>query len=233
MAEQPMPLNAHEFAPPQHDFAPPPPQFGGPAHHPFQGDPSLPPFDGPPEPPSLVDQFSPPAQHDHFAEPPPLAHAGNGAHSTFNGFLDPMPPMGEHGMSRLPSPHSEAHEPNPLVAAMAQEASLPPVQPSFPPPPSFSAPPQNQMFAPVRHAPAPPRHHANAPANGNGDAAPNGASNGNGVKRRGPDFSGLPPAMAESLAKLAGVPWPPRPENDDGEFEAQAATTHLPPRREG
>ena len=135
-------------------------------------------------------------------------------------------------MSPLLPPHPEAHEPNPLVAAMAQEALPPPVQPSFPPPPSFAAPPQNQMFAPVRHAPAPPRQHAHA--NGNGDAAPNGASNGggNGVKRRAPDFSGLPPAMAESLAKLAGVPWPPRPENDDGEFEAQAAA-HLPPRREG
>jgi len=24
-----------------------------------------------------------------------------------------------------------------------------------------------------------------------------------------PDFSGLPPAMAQSLARLAGVPWPP------------------------
>ena len=237
MAEQhqSMPLDAHDFASPQHDFAPPPPQFGGPAHQAFQGDPSLPPFDGPPEPPSLMDQFSPPAQHDHFAEPPPLAHAGNGAHSAFNGFLDPMPPMGEHGMSPLPPPHPEAHEPNPLVAAMSLEASPPPVQPSFPPPPSFAAPPQNQMFAPVRHAPAPPRHHANAHANGNGDAALNGASNGggNGVKRRGPDFSGLPPAMAESLAKLAGVPWPPRPEDDDGEFEAQAAAAHLPPRRGG
>jgi hypothetical protein len=26
-----------------------------------------------------------------------------------------------------------------------------------------------------------------------------------------PDFSGLPPAMAQSLARLAGVPWPPQP----------------------
>jgi hypothetical protein len=177
-----------------------------------------------------MDQFSPPPQHDHFAEPPPHAHAANGAHSTFNGFLDPMPPMGEHEMA--PPPHPEAHEPNPLVAAMAQEASLPAAQPSFPPPPPFAAPPQNQMFAPVRHVPAPPRQqHAHA----NGDSAPNGASNGaaNGAKRRpGPDFSGLPPAMAESLAKLAGVPWPPRAEDDDRELEANAAG-NVPPRREG
>ena len=110
-----------------------------------------------------MDQFSPPPQPDHFAEPPPLAHAANGAHSTFNGFLDPMPPMGEHGHGAAAA--SEAHEPNPLVAAMAQEASPPPAQPSFPPPPPFAAPPQNQMFAPVRHVPAPPRQqhaHANA-----------------------------------------------------------------------
>jgi diguanylate cyclase (GGDEF)-like protein/PAS domain S-box-containing protein len=228
---QAMPLNAHEFSTPQHDFAPPPPPFDVPAHHAFQADPSRPPFEaGPPEPASLMDQFSPPPQPDHFAEPPPHAHAANGAHSTFNGFLDPMPPMGEHGMA--PPPHPEAHEPNPLVAAMAQEASLPAAQPSFPPPPPFAAPPQNQMFAPVRHVPAPPRQqHAHA----NGDAAPNGASNGaaNGAKRRpGPDFSGLPPAMAESLAKLAGVPWPPRAEDDDRELEANAAG-NVPPRREG
>jgi hypothetical protein len=223
---QAMSLSAHEFSVPQHDFAPPPPHFDGPAHHAFQGEPSRPPFEaGPPEQPSLMDQFSPPPQPDHFAEPP-LAHTANGTHSTFNGFLDPMPPMGEHGMA--PPPHPDAHEPNPLVAAMAQEASPPPAQ--FPPPPPFAAPPQNQMFAPVRHVPAPARQqHAHA----NGDAAPNGASNGagNGVKRRaGPDFSGLPPAMAESLAKLAGVPWPPRAEDDDRELDAQAAG--VPPRRE-
>ena len=34
---QSMPLNAHEFSTPQHDFAPPPPPFDGPAHHAFQG----------------------------------------------------------------------------------------------------------------------------------------------------------------------------------------------------
>jgi hypothetical protein len=32
------------------------------------------------------------------------------------------------------------------------------------------------------------------------------------VKRPVPDFSGLPPAIAQSLAKLAGVPWPPQPD---------------------
>jgi hypothetical protein len=33
--------------------------------------------------------------------------------------------------------------------------------------------------------------------------------------RATPDFSGLPPAMAQSLARLAGVPWPP-PNNPPG-----------------
>jgi hypothetical protein len=45
-----------------------------------------------------------------------------------------------------------------------------------------------------------------------------------------PDFSGLPPAMAQSLARLAGVPWPP-PEGsgagdaDEREFEDEGAPT--------
>lgn len=37
------------------------------------------------------------------------------------------------------------------------------------------------------------------------------------AKRPAPDFSGLPPAMAQSLARLAGVPWPP----EGGEGETQ------------
>ena len=47
-----------------------------------------------------------------------------------------------------PPPHPEAHEPNPLVAAMAQEASLPTAQPSFPPPPPFAAPPRTRCSRP-------------------------------------------------------------------------------------
>ncbi len=43
--------------------------------------------------------------------------------------------------------------------------------------------------------------------------------------RQMPDFSGLPPAMAQSLAKLAGVPWPPQQGSghDDRELEDEAA----------
>jgi hypothetical protein len=40
--------------------------------------------------------------------------------------------------------------------------------------------------------------------------------------------------MAESLAKLAGVPWPPRPDDEEREHQAQASG-QLPgmPHREG
>jgi len=40
------------------------------------------------------------------------------------------------------------------------------------------------------------------------------------LKKTAPDFSGLPPAMAQSLARLAGVPWPPQ----DGPGGSGAAT---------
>jgi len=239
-AEQypPMPPEQHEFAPPQHEFASPPQFADAPPHNPFDGAPPQPPqlFEGgPPPPPPQMDQFSLPTEH--FAEPPPAPqdfapshpHAGNGAHPPFNGFDDPMPPMGEpHGMSPA---HPEPFEPNPLLAALAQEP-LPPELPHHPEP---APPPLQPSFAPPPSRPMAPRAPAHRP-----HAGPNGASNGagNGVKpaarRTIPDFSGLPPAMAESLAKLAGVPWPPRPEGDEHELEEQAGGP-LPgtPRREG
>ncbi len=40
-------------------------------------------------------------------------------------------------------------------------------------------------------------------------------------KRPVPDFSGLPPGMAQSLARLAGVPWPPQPPADGTAKEAR------------
>ncbi len=184
----------------------------------------------------MMEQFTAPQQAEHYLQPPvpqgyapptppphPPSHAGNGSHAPFNGFDDPMPPMGEHGMPPLPPAHGEPFEPNPLLAALANER--------LPEPPS-------SMFAPQsRPMPAPPHPHTNGAANGNG--APHGAGNGagNGVKplaRRGPDFSGLPPAMAESLAKLAGVPWPPRSEDEESELAAHAAGHPSgAPRREG
>jgi hypothetical protein len=170
-----------------------------------------------------MDQFSVPTEH--FAEPPPAPpsfalpnlHAGNGAHPPFNGFDDPMPPMGEHGMPPSPPGHEAPFEPNPLLAALAQEP--------LPEPPLA---PQKPLFAPMAPRATAPQHRPNGAGNG----AENGAKPA--VRRTMPDFSGLPPAMAESLAKLAGVPWPPRSEGDEHELEDQGAGP-LPgaPRREG
>jgi hypothetical protein len=96
-------------------------------------------------------------------------------------------------------------EQNPLVAAMAAAA--------LPEPPPSHSPVAPRVAQPrvVRPAPKPRRPAAT------------------------PDFSGLPPAMAESLAKLAGVPWPPRPEgtHDGREFEDQAAGGPPAKNREG
>ena len=225
------PHNTHQFAapPPPPQFAAPP-QFAGPAEHFFleNGAPSLNPMDaGAPPPLSLMDQFSAPPQPEHYAPSPefapPPAQSGNGTHSLFNGFEDPMAPLGEHPMQPMSPGHGEPSEPNPLLAALQNEA-LPPEAPRMEPP---FAPMQPNAGLP-HGRPLPPRHAAPA-HNGNGA--------GNGVKpaaRRGPDFSGLPPAMAESLAKLAGVPWPPRPDDEEREHQAQASD-QLPgmPHREG
>ena len=94
-------------------------------------------------------------------------------------------------------------------AAADQATSRPPPPPEpmpnfmapLPPPPG-APPPGAQPAAPPSRAPRggppkrpPPRKPAQRPA---------------------PDFSGLPPAMAQSLARLAGVQWPPAPgEGDD------------------
>jgi diguanylate cyclase (GGDEF)-like protein/PAS domain S-box-containing protein len=209
----------HDFAPPQ-GFAPPPqPPFAEASpHHAYTDAPPPSAFDAgpPPPPPPLMGQFSSPPPPEHYAEPPhafaPPAHVVNGAHSLL--FDDPMPSLGEHGMPLPPAVDEPPFEPNPLLAALALE----PLQPS-------QAPPSRQ-----------PAHRLHGGPIGAGNGASNGP--GNGVKpaarRAVPDFSGLPPAMAESLAKLAGVPWPPRPEGDDHELGEQTAAP-LPgtPRREG
>jgi hypothetical protein len=102
-----------------------------------------------------------------------------------------------------PAAHPHEEDTNPLFAAMAQELQLP-------------IPPQH----PVQQAPSMP-----APASRSHHAAGNGAANGGAkpvVRKQVPDFSGLPPQMAASLAKLAGVPWPPNGD-DEGELADHAA----------
>jgi hypothetical protein len=220
-----------------HQFAPlPPPHFAAPAEHSLlEGAPPPGVSDaGLPSPPSLMDQFSPPPQPEHYAPAPefapPPAHAGNGTHSLFNGFDDPMAPLGEHTMHPVPPGHGEPSEPNPLLAALQNQA-LPPEAPrieqAFAPTQPNGGMPHGRPLPP-RHAP-PARPHAGT-SNGNG--AENGAKPA--ARRSGPDFSGLPPAMAESLAKLAGMPWPPRPDDEEREPQAQAPG-QMPgmPHREG
>jgi hypothetical protein len=228
--------------PPPHDFGVPqhasmsPPQFGAPPHQIFDGGPPQS-FDGGPPPPTHMDQFStpehyePPAPHE-FA-PPPM-HPGNGAHPPFNGFAEaaPMPPilppLGSHDMPGLPPAHEAPFEPNPLVAALAHDPL--PEPPRLPP-----------AFAPAQHSLPPrravlPRLHAGK--NGSGNGASNGATNGvkPATQRPKPDFSGLPPAMAESLAKLAGMPWPPPADGlpSDGPPGEEQVAPAIPgtPRRE-
>lgn len=71
------------------------------------------------------------------------------------------------------------------------------------------------------HGPAAPPAHAQPPQNGPASASP---------RRSSPDFASLPPTMAASLAKLAGVPWPPRDE-DERELADHAAGGRPPPRQ--
>jgi diguanylate cyclase (GGDEF)-like protein len=225
------PHDTHQFAAP-----PPPPQFAALTEPSMNGaPPSGAPDAGPPPPSSLMDQFAPPPQPDHYTPAPefapPPSHAANGAPSLFNGFADPMAPLGEHPMQSVPPGLGEPAEPNPLLAALQNQTSPPAEalrsEPAFAPmQPNGGMPPGHPL--PPRHAPALPPSHAGASGSGNGP--------GNGAKpaRRAPDFSGLPPAMAESLAKLAGVPWPPRPDDEELEHQAEASGP-LPgmPQREG
>lgn len=196
---------------------PMPPEFGGGPHAEFGGPPPIPGAHGhilPPGPP-------------HMSEPPPMspqgmAPAGNGAmphgieHFLRDGEqMQPEPPLQPLASEMMPpGPHDgsgfagmppaqqqqEPFEPNPIVSALSQL----PEEAEPPPPPPVQ--PQQQRS----RAPAPPRVAAAAPKP---------------RTRPVPDFSGLPPAMAESLAKLAGVPWPPQPEtaNDGRQLEDEVA----------
>jgi diguanylate cyclase (GGDEF)-like protein/PAS domain S-box-containing protein len=155
----------------------------------------------PPPPPQMAEHFSPPPPPEHYGEPPaqppfaapamPPMPMENSAPSPFDLFTEP------------PAPHSHElpEDTNPLFAAMAQELQLP-------------IPPQHA----VQHSPPMPTA-APRPHHGAGDGVANGIAKLAGRKAV-PDFSGLPPQMAASLAKLAGVPWPP---NGDGEDERELA----------
>ena len=134
--------------------------------------------------------------------PEPPAMADGAGHAPLNHPPpDEVPDMGVLAdalrRAEIDGPQSPAPEPEPVPVPLYQRlaAALPEVAP-------VSAP--VRAPAPVRRSPARP-----APA---ARLAP---------KRPVPDFSGLPPAMAQSLAKLAGVPWPPQPSADGTTKEAR------------
>ena len=200
-----------------------------PPHHAFRRRPVQPPLRcrAARQPPPLMDQFSSPPP-EHCAEPPPpqlcAAARARGQWRAFavQRLRRPDAADGRARHAAAAAGHEAPFEPNPLLAALAQRAAAGAASPS-------AARSRRSRRRTGCHAP----RHRNARA---GNGAANGAGNGAkpAARRTVPDFSGLPPAMAESLAKLAGVPWPPRPEEDERELEAQAAGP-LPgtPRREG
>ena len=172
------------------------------------GPPMMPPMNGaPPLPDEFADDLRPPMQ------PPPGIPGG-------------MPHDLPHGLS-----HDLGHQPMPPQTGEAQPPmAAAPVRGAPPqePPPSQAA-RQDPTTRPVRNA---PRSGQSAkPRLGPAANRISGAS-----KPTKPDFSGLPPAMAESLAKLAGVPWPP-PADGAGqrELEKHGAGAAPPgkPRKEG
>ena len=103
----------------------------------------------------------------------------------------PMPPQSSNGLGPLQS-QSPSPAPGPLTDALARAVGPPPVQPpplrhAMPPPP----PPQ---AIGAMGPPALPR--SGPPQNGAQNTAQNGTM---------PDYSSLPPGVAASLARLAGV----------------------------
>jgi diguanylate cyclase (GGDEF)-like protein/PAS domain S-box-containing protein len=197
----------------------PPAQYGAPPQ--FDFDP------GPPDvamapPPMHFDQFSPPPVDQHAM--PPAVHQqafGNGG-MPYDAFSD-APMMEQAHMAPppgMPSPFDQMGEQNPLVAAMSDEPLPHAPAPIHHPQQAMAVP--RPVQAPVRAPqaqpqPMPQHHVPAAPVNGSTNGAKSGPA------KTAPDFSGLPPAMAESLAKLAGLPWPPRPENGQRELEQQGA----------
>ena len=161
-------------------------------------------------PPSPLRPASPPAPGAQTGAPaasgpPPLPKPGAG--------LSPPPLPAAAAAQPAPAPPKSAPPPLPPQAARpSAPPSLPPAtgrsmppraaQPPPPPPPSAMPPPQ-RVAPPV----APQRPH---PPQGYAPPRPHPVGNG----RPPPDFSRLPPNIAESLAKLAGRPTVPPPRED-------------------
>ncbi len=193
--------------------------------------PPIPPV--PPGPP-------PPPQAAAKSDGPSPAASGDAASVANKGGPPPLPPA---------SP--------PVAGASAPSSPPPPLPPAAsapqsngvvaPPAPEEAAPPEPDVLAEaLRASPeaasageqpaAPPPIQKDEPAQPNQPAqfkpvAP--------VQSSAADFSGLPPQMAASLAKLAGVPWPPKPEGESKKDEeskeesvgaAPSSSKDMPPR---
>jgi len=206
-----------------------PQQFGSPLPVDGPGGPMGMPDFSPPPAPSMHGNDGAPSPFDSFIDPPeapqPSQHQG----------LQPSPPAPVFPQPN--SQHGEAGDPFPASHREPKQAPRPAPgtssgRPQASPPGGASAPVRGDGPAtkpraqqrPVTGMPAaappasgvPPR-----PSAPNGQAHPVHPPAGNGAgaassspaRKMAPDFAGLPPTMAASLAKLAGVPWPPREED--------------------
>jgi diguanylate cyclase (GGDEF)-like protein/PAS domain S-box-containing protein len=194
---------------------------------------SEPPAEAPPtqpaaDPPRTAAKQPPPAGHAAAAagrkavvaeSPPSRARrpvpAGGGAASA--GGPPPLPAAAQAGGGQRTMPptplRGEARPPQPVAAAAASAAPLPPqtngardpatTSPpaTAPVPPRTGPPPLPPRSAPADHRQGPPPLPA-APVRNAPQPAPPPPKPGNG--RASTDFSKLPPAIAESLARLAG-----------------------------
>ncbi len=212
---------------------PPPPPVGGPMPPGFGGLPPSPPqanapLPGLPQPPPPPPPAAPSPPMHAAGLPPPMPPPASAPQPdmTTMGFAGPS-----GGEAEMREPPAAPEPPPPPV----REAAPPPVPPAPQAPPPVSAadagreidpeamaavlrggpqpsqaraataPPQQRETKRTRPATQPPAARAAAAA------APKRPSKKTVMPQRPvPDFSGLPPAMAQSLARLAGVPWPPQ-----------------------
>ncbi|MGZ5823258.1 MAG: EAL domain-containing protein, partial [Hyphomicrobium sp.] len=146
-----------------------------------------------------------PPEPSHLAFPPPPV---------------PMPASMADGAGQAspdPSPPEETPDMGAIADALRRaEREGPSTLPPEPPPQPITSPLHERLAAALPEAepaPAPAAPPARTPAPARRPAARAPAAR-LAPKRPTPDFSGLPPSMAQSLAKLAGVPWPPQPLTD-------------------
>ncbi len=180
------------------------------------------------------------ADSDFVTAPHEVAPA-EPAHIDFAAQNAPMPPGMADGASGAPEPSPPPDE-VPDMGALAD--ALRRAERDAPQSPPGSAEPEvpfHQRLAaalPEEAAPPAPPPAPRAPAAPRRAAPRLGSAGRPAPKRPAPDFSGLPPAMAQSLARLAGVPWPPQPSADASAKETRqleqegAGAPAGPPRRD-